>query len=239
VRNAWVVLRRELLGLFGHPLAYVALIAFAGLVALLSLWFDDVLRGGVATMNRPFFWISACFLFFVPAITMRLIAEERRSGSLHLLATLPLRPVDIVLGKWLAAVVTIAVALAMTVGYPLALARLGPLDWGPVVGGYLGLLLMGGAFAAVGVATSAVTESQVIAFLLAAVVCAVPWVVGSALPLVPAAWVPVVQTFTFEYHFSNLARGVVDTRSLVFFGGVIAVGLRSAVLVLEHRRLVA
>lgn len=217
----------------------MALSAFAAVLAVLALWFDDVLAGRVASMRRPFFWISTAFLFFVPAITMRLLAEERRSGTLHLLSTLPLRPAEIVVGKWLAAVVMVAVALGLTLGYPVALAMLGPLDPGPVIGGYLGLLLLGAALAAVGVATSAATDNQVIAFLLALALSVGPWLVGQALPLVPAGWVPLVQLFTFEYHFANLARGVLDTRSLVFFGGVIAVGLRAAVLTLEHRRLAA
>lgn len=233
------VSRRELLGLFAHPLAYLALTAFVAVLAVLALWFDDLLAGQVASMRRPFFWISTSFLFFVPAVTMRMLAEERRSGTLHLLSTLPLRPSEIVVGKWLAAVVVVAVALGLTAGYPLALAALGPLDWGPVVGGYLGLLLLGSALAAVGLAASAATDNQVVAFLGALAVSLGPWLVGQALPLVPAAWVPVVQLFTFEYHFSNLARGVLDTRSLVFFGGVVAVSLRTAVLTLEHRRLAA
>ena len=231
------VFRRELLGFFAHPLAYFVLTAFVAVNAALSLWFDDLLAGGVASMRRPFYWISLSFLFFVPAITMRLLAEERRSGTLHMLSTLPLRPAEIVVGKWLAAVVVVAVALALTLGYPIALRALGPLDLGPVVGGYLGLLLLGAALAAAGIATSASTENQVVAFLGALALSIGPWLVGQALPLVPAKWVPVVQLFTFEYHFSNLARGVIDSRSLVFFGGVIAIGLRSAVWVLEDRRL--
>lgn len=237
MRNTAAVFQREVAAFFGHPLAPIVLSLFLGLLALTSLWLDDLYQGGVASMRRPFFWMSASFLFFVPAITMRLLAEERRTGSLEMLVTLPLSSGQIVVGKWLAAVSMVAAALLLTLGWPVSLALLGDLDWGPVVGGYVGLLLQGAALAAIGVAASALTENQIVAFLLAAVLGLLPWVVGLALPLVPATWVPLVQYLTFDYHFSNLARGVLDTRSLVFYGGVIALGLHAAVSALELRRL--
>lgn len=188
-------------------------------------------------MRRPFFWIAAGFVFLIPALTMRLLADERRSGSLQILGTLPVTHAEIVVGKWLAAVVLVAVALGLTATYPIALSRLGDLDWGPVAGGYLGLLLAGAAFAAISVAASALTDSQVVAFLLSLTACLLPWLIGFTLPLVPSSWVPLLEYLAFEYHFSNLARGVLDTRSLVFFATVTAVALRCAVLVLDHRRL--
>ena len=154
MRNVAAVLRRELVGFFGQPLAYVALAIFLAMVAAFTLWFDDVLLSGVANMYIPFRWITVCFLFLVPATTMRSIAEERRTGSLEMIATLPMTPGELVVGKWLAAVVLVASALVLTLGYPFALASLGSLDWGPVLGGYLGLLLVGASFASVGLAAS-------------------------------------------------------------------------------------
>jgi ABC-2 type transport system permease protein len=237
VGNVVAIFRREMRGFFGHPLAYIALTVFLLMFAAFSLWFDDVLAAGVASMSGPFFWIAACFLFLVPAVRMRSIAEERRTGSLEMLATLPLTPTEVVVGKWLAAVALIAVALGLTATWPLALGHLGHLDAGPVFGGYLGLLLLGSAFAAIGIFASAVTENQVIAFLLAILVCVLPYALGFFLPLVPGNLVPFVQYLTFEYHFANLAKGVIDARSLVFYGSACLVGLRMAVLVLENRRL--
>jgi ABC-2 type transport system permease protein len=237
LRNVVTIMQREVAGFFGHPLAYVVLGLFVGVLSLFVLGFDDVLLAGSASMRGPFRWMAACFVFLLPAVTMRLLAEERRTGSMLILGTLPLTAGEIVVGKWLAAVVLVACALGLTLPLPVVLASLGDLDWGPVAGGYLGLLLGGAAFAAIGTATSAVTESQVVAFLLAATACLLPAIAGSALSLVPASLVPIVEYMTFEYHFSNLARGVLDTRSLVFFGAVVAVALRVAVSVLEHRRL--
>ena len=223
MQNVIAILRRELADFFGHPLAYIVITLFLGMFGLLSLWFNDVLTGRIATMAGPFFWVALTLLFLAPAITMRLLAEERRTGSLEMVSTLPLTSTELVTGKWLAAVVVIALALALTITWPIALSILGDLDWGPVLGGYFGLLLLGSAFAAIGVATSSLTENQVVAFLIAFAICLVPWLTGTGLDLVPPAWVPVVQYLTFEYHYANLARGVLDTRSLVFFASVVVV----------------
>ncbi len=237
MRNVLTITQRELRGYFGQATAWIALALFIGLLAVFSLWFDDVLRAGLASMRRPFLWMAACFVFLIPALTMRLVADERRSGSLQILGTLPVTHGEIVVGKWLSAVVLVALALALTATYPTALAMLGDLDWGPVIGGYLGLLLAGAAFAAISTTASALTESQVIAFLLALTACLLPWLLAFAVPLVGSAWVPIVEYLSFEYHFSNLARGVIDTRSLVFFVTVTAVSLRGATSILDHRRL--
>lgn len=235
--NVAAIFRRELQGFFGHPLAWIVLTLFISILAVFNLWFDDVLIGGVASMRHPFRWIAAAFLMLIPAITMRLLAEERRTGSIQILVTLPVSAAEIVIGKWLAAVALTVVALGFTLSYPLALAVLGDLDLGPVAAGYVGLALCGAAFAAIGTAASALTQNQVIAFLLAFTTCAMPWLVGYSLPLIPGAWAPLVEYLTPEYHFSNLARGVLDTRSLVFFVAVSAVFLRLATQILEHRRL--
>lgn len=231
------IFRRELAGYFGQPLAYIALTIFMVLLAFPTLFLQDVLLGEVASMRTPFFWTGVAFLFLIPALTMRLIAEEARTGSLELVATLPITPTQLVLGKWLAAVAMVAVALLLTVSFPIVLGSLGNLDIYTVVAGYLGMLLLGSAFAAVGVAASAFTRFQVLAFLIAFGVISVPFALGFALEAVDVSYLGFVQYVTFEYHFANLARGVLDTRSFVFFGGIIAVSLRAAVMVLQLKRL--
>lgn len=237
MRGAFLICGRELSAAAERPLAIVVLAVFIGLLGLLTLWFDDVLLGGVASMRRPFLWMSVCLLLLVPATTMGLLVEERRSHTQLILGSLPFTTSAIVGGKWLSAVAVVAAALALTGPWPVMLAAYGRLDPGPVGGGYLGLLLAGAALAAVGTAASAATHSQVVAFLLALVAGLVPWLVGFALPLVPAAWAPVVQYLTFDYHFSNLARGVIDSRSVVFFASVCLLFLRIAVHALERERL--
>jgi ABC-2 type transport system permease protein len=154
-----------------------------------------------------------------------------------LLVTLPISETECVLGKYLAALSLIAVALLLTLGYPITLAFLGDLEPGPVLGGYLGLFMLGAAFTAIGTAASALTSNQVIAFLTALVLCIIPFAMGFFLHQVPPALLPVVQYLSFDYHFNNLARGVLDTRDLVFHASVVAVALQTAVFALEHRRL--
>ena len=233
----FAIFRRELAGYFGQPLAYVVLAVFLLLLALPTILLQDVVGAGTASMRSTFFWTGAAFLFLVPALTMRLIAEERQRGSLEMLVTLPVTPTQIVVGKWLAAVAMVGVALALTLSWPIALGLLGDLDVSTVGAGYFGMLLLGASFAAVGVAASAVTQFQVIAFLLAFGGLATPFALGYGLDAIDVSWLSFVQYLTFEYHFANLARGVLDSRSVIFFGGIIALGLRVAVFTLELRRL--
>lgn len=237
MRQTLVIASRELGAAFRRPHAYVVLAGFIALVSLLALWLDDVLLGGVASMRRPFFWISACLLFGVPAITMGAISDERRSGHLHVLASLPLRSGAVVLGKWASSMVLVTVALGLTVPIPLLIGAYGALDAGPVLAGYLGLFLGAGALAAVGVAASAMVSHPVSAYLLALEVGLFPWLLEWVIPLVSPAWIPPLQYLSFDFHFDNLAVGVLDSRSLVFFGSATVLALRVATHALERQRL--
>lgn len=235
--NVLAIFRREFWSAFDAPLAYIAVTVFLVLVAGFSLFFQDLLASGVASLRPMFFWSAVFYLLLIPAITMRLFAEERRTGTLELLVTLPVSEGEVVLGKYLSAVALMAVALGLTATFPLSLATLGDLDAGAVVGGYLGLFLLGASLCAIGTAASAYTSSQVVAFLVALLLGTVPFATGFALDRVPAAALPVVQYLSFDYHFNNLARGVIDTRDVVFYGSVIALFLHLAVYGLERRRL--
>ncbi len=235
--NVLAIFRREFWSAFDAPLAYIAVTVFLVLVAGFSLFFQDLLASGVASLRPMFFWSAVFYLLLIPAITMRLFAEERRTGTLELLVTLPVSEGEVVLGKYLSAVALMAVALGLTATFPLSLATLGDLDAGAVVGGYLGLFLLGASLCAIGTAASAYTSSQVVAFLVALLLGTIPFATGFALDRVPAAALPVVQYLSFDYHFNNLARGVIDTRDVVFYGSVIALFLHLAVYGLERRRL--
>lgn len=235
--NVAAIFRREFWSAFDSPLAYVVIPVFLALVSGFSLFFQDVLGGGVATLRPVFFWCAVFYLLLIPAVTMRLFAEERRTGSLELLVTLPVTEGQVVLGKYLAALALMAVSLLLTLTWPLTLGMLGDLDLGPVFGGYLGLFLLGAAFTAIGTAASAYTSSQVIAFLVALIVGLVPFATGFALQRVPGDLLPLVQYLSFDYHFNSLARGVVDTRNVVYYLSVVAVFLQIATFGLERRRL--
>lgn len=231
------IARREFAAYFGQPLAYIVLLLFIGTLALPTLVLGDILAETHASMRYTFFWISAALVFFVPAITMRLVAEEQRTGSIEILCTLPLTAREIIIGKWCAAVAMVGTGLALTATYPVALSLLGSLDLGPVIGGYFGLLLMGAAFAAIGLATSAISRFQLVSFLIATLICGLPWAIGFALSSVSAEWVNTVQYLTFNYHFNNLAAGTIDSRSVVFFISICILAIETAAFAIDRRRL--
>lgn len=256
MQNVLAIARRELGAFFDSPLAYVVVPIYVVLVGAFALWFDDVFTRDAVSLRSVVFWSSVWLLLLVPAVTMRLFAEERRTGSLELLVTLPLREEELVLGKYLAALALVGVAVGATFGYALMMAWLGlppvsgpaapaalrlftdtQLDWGPALGGYLALLLMGAALAAIGTAASALTSNQIVAFLLAVVVSVIPWSLGLFLDRVPAELVPLAQAASFGVHVDNLARGVLDSRDFVYWGGVCGLFLHLAVWTLQRRRL--
>lgn len=237
MNNVLTIFRREFSGYFDSPLAYIVVPVFLVLVGGFSLYFQDILASGVASMRPVFFWSAVFFLLLIPAVTMRLFAEERRTGSIEMLSTLPITDAEVVLGKFLAALSLMTGALLLTLTYPITLAQISDIDLGPVAGGYLGLFLLGASFTAIGTAASTMTRNQVVAFLIALVICLVPFASGYALEQVPAAMLPMVQYLSFEYHFNNLSRGVIDSRNLLFYGSVIALFLHVAVFSLERRRL--
>ncbi len=231
-----LVARRELAGYLDLPIAYVVLPSF---LVLAGTWFfvlNPFFANGQATL-RPFFeLVPFLFTFFVPAITMRLFAEERRSGTLEVLLTWPLRDWEVVTGKFLGALGLLATATLLTLPFAATVAAMGPLDWGPVVGGYLGLLLLGSAYVSLGLLASVWTSNQIVAFIVAFLICFAFYVVGRALPMVPQALAGPLEALSFELRFDRVARGVVDSRDVVFFVSVVAVALGLAAETLRARR---
>jgi len=234
--KALIIARREVTSYFDLPIAYVVLPAFLVLSGLYVFVLQPFFLVGRASL-RPFFEFAPfIFTLFVPAISMRLLAEERRSGNLEVLLTWPIGDLSLVTGKFLGAFALLGAALVLTLPFPLAVAAIGDLDWGPVIGGYLGLLLLGGAYLAIGLLISAVTHNQIIAFIGGFAVCFALYVAGKALPLVPPALAPWLEAISFDLRFAGIARGVVDLRDVVFFGSVIGVGLGLTAEVLSARR---
>ena len=236
MQNVLAIFQRELGSYFDSPLAYIVIPVFLGLVGGFSLFFQDVLASGLASMRTVFFWSAVSFLLLIPAVTMRLFAEEKRTGSIELLVTMPITESEMVLGKYLAALSLMTIALVLTFTWPVTLYAFGSPDVGPLIGGYLGLFLLGAAFTAVGTAASALTNNQVVSFLVALLGCSSPSFRGTRSPAC-LPLLPVVQYLSTEYHFDNLARGVVDSRNIIFYLSVVALFLHVAVFALERRRL--
>jgi ABC-2 type transport system permease protein len=236
------VLRRELGGYFATPVAYVFIVIFLILAGVSTFQLGNFFMRGQADL-APFFnfhpWL---YLFLIPALSMRLWAEERRGGTIELLLTLPISPAGAVVGKFLAAWLFAGVALALTAPLWVTVNVLGDPDNGAIFTAYLGSLLMAGGFLAIGSAVSAATKSQVIAFVISVVLCFAMLLLGfGAFQDFFAGWVPapvldVLSTFSFLTQFDMLSRGVIEARSIVFFASLIACLLVANVVIVDLRK---
>jgi ABC-2 type transport system permease protein len=167
---------------------------------------------------------------------MRLLADEKASGTLELLITMPVRDWEVVLGKYLAALVLLCTALGLTLVFAITVRSLGPLDRGPAIGGYLGLVLMGGAFLAIGVMASSFTRNSIVSFIVAFAISFVLYLIGKITQFVPSSLQAVTSFLSIDGHFENIGRGVVDSRDVIYYLSVIGVSLLIATLSLESRK---
>lgn len=229
MKNIGFIYKRELSAYFNSIVAYIVVILFLIITGAL-FWLSYFQEVNVLSM-RSFFAQAPLFLaFFAPAITMGLFAEEKRSGTLELLMTMPVRDFDIVAGKFLAAVTLLAVVFVMTLVYPLSLSQLAQahqtsLDWGSVWAGYLGLLLLGASYAAIGLMTSSWTKDQVVAILGAFSICFALYVIDQLVGHSSGFSTRIAEYLSTNYHFENLARGVIDSRDVIYYLSLIGVCL--------------
>ncbi len=236
MNKVYYIAKRELGSYFNSVVAYVVVVLFLVVTGALFwlTFFDDV----QILSLRGFFNQAPLFLaFFVPAITMGSIATEKRSGTLELLMTMPISNFQIVLGKFAAAMVLLAVVFLMTLPYPYTLSLLGDLDWGAVWAGYAGLMLLGGAYTAIGIMASSWTRDQVVAVLIAFSLCFFLFVIDQLVGGQPTGTMAyVVEYASTNYHFQNIARGVLDVRNVVYYLSVIGVCLVITTLSIGARR---
>ncbi|RMH12682.1 MAG: ABC transporter permease [Planctomycetota bacterium] len=247
MRGFAAVFKRELSGYFITPVAYVFIVVFLVLVGVFT--FNEDFGGfygpsgqGQADLTPFFAYHPWLYLFLIPAISMRLWAEEHRSGTIELLATLPIPTWAIVVGKYAAAWVFAGIALALTFPMWMTVNFLGDPDNGVIAAGYLGSFVLAGAFMAIGACISAATKSQVIAFVLSVVVC-LGFLLAGFSPVLsfieswaPQAIVETVSGFSFLTHFQAISRGVIDLRDVVFFVSLIGLALLVNAIVLELKR---
>lgn len=236
------ITRRELYAYFATPLAYVFLLIFLVLTGVFTFYIGSFFERRQADLQPFFAFHTWLYLFLVPALAMRLWAEERKSGTLELLLTLPVRLRDAVLGKFLAAWLFAGLALVLTFPLVLTVNWLGDPDNGVILAAYVGSWLMAGAYLAIGSCLSASTSNQVIAFILTAVVCFL--LVAAGFPLVlnafkgwaPALLIDAVANLSFLTHFDSISRGVLDFRDVFFFLVVIAGGLVATTIVIDQKK---
>jgi ABC-2 type transport system permease protein len=236
------IIRRELAGYFGSPVAYVFIIIFLMLNGFFTFSVSHFYEAGQADLRSFFQWHPWIFLFLVPAVAMRLWAEERRTGTMELILTLPVTLWEAITAKFVAAWIFLALALALTFPLVITVAYLGDPDMGAVLCGYAGSLLMAGAYLSVGSMTSSLTRNQVVSFILSVVVCLflvlAGWepVTGYLSGWAPQWLVDVVSGFSFMHHFTSMQRGVIDARDLVYYLSVIFFMLFASGVILQNRR---
>ena len=236
------IMKRELTSYFLTPLAYVFIVIFLVLTSTFTFYLGNFYERGQADLGPFFTFHPWLYLFLVPALSMRLWAEERKSGSIELLMTLPVEIWQAVVGKFLAAWLFTGLALALTFPIWLTVNYLGAPDNGVILAAYLGSFLMAGGFMAVGSCISAATKSQVIAFILAVVVCFLLLLAGFSLVLdVFSAWAPQalvdgIASLSFLTHFTSIAKGVIDLRDIVYFALLIAGLLYANTIVLHLKK---
>ncbi len=240
--NIKAVFRRELYGYFHTPVAYVFIIIFLFLTGIFSFYLGAFYERGQADLEPFFRFHPWLYLFLIPAISMRLWSEERKTGTIELLMTLPISVKDAVLGKFLAAWCFTAIALALTFPMWITVNYLGDPDNTVILAGYLGSLLMAGGFLAIGSCISALSKSQVIAFVISVVICFL--FILSGFPLVldffqgwaPQALVDVIASLSFLTHFDSINKGVIDLRDIIYYLVLISFWLYANVVVIDSRK---
>jgi ABC-2 type transport system permease protein len=240
--NTWVLFKRELSSYFATPIAYVFIIIFLFLSGIFTFYIGNFFGRGQADLVPFFNFHPWLYLFLIPALAMRLWAEERKSGSIELLLTLPVTVTEAVLGKFLAAWAFTAISLALTFPMWITVNYLGNPDNLVIFASYIGSLLMAGGFLAIGSCMSALTKNQVIAFVVSVVACL--GFILAGFPLVLdffSGWLPhiIVQTissFSFLTHFQAISKGVIDVRDIIYFASVITFWLFATVIFIEMKK---
>ncbi len=233
MQQTWTLTKRELRAYFDGPSAYVVLSVF---LAITGWFFGNALfLHNVASLRSVFNIAPFIFLFFVPALTMAAFAEERRSGTLELLLTFPIRDWQVIAGKFLAVAIFLLIAIGLTGFYALTLAFLGDLDLGATVGGYVGLFLLGTTYASIGIWASSLTRNQVVAFILGFAIIFALYLLDKVTDFLPGSLGVVMQYLGADYHFQNLLRGVIDTRDLLYYVSVMAFSFLMTIYTLGKR----
>lgn len=226
---------KELKGYFYSPIAYIVISVFLAIIGW--LFYSTFFLEQQAGLSRFFSLLPITFSFIIPAITMRLFSEEINQGSYELLLTLPVSFRDIILGKFLAAVSFIGIMLSPTLIYAVSTSFIGDLDWGPVVGGYFGALLLAAAFTAIGLFASTLTRNQVVAFIIGMTICfLLTQLINFLLYFLPVSLVGFFQYFSAQFHFETIAKGIIDSRDILYFLTVTFVALYGANLVMEEKK---
>ncbi|MBU1628336.1 ABC transporter permease subunit [bacterium] len=234
--NTCAVFKKEFKTYFNTPIAYIIITVF--LLIINWLFFRGFFLVNQANMRSFFGSMPWIFLFFVPAITMRLWAEEKRSGAIELIMTLPLRDVEVILGKYFASLLFLIITISLTLSIPITVSYLGSPDMGPIIGGYLGIVFLGAAYLAIGSFISSLTKNQIIAFILSIAVCFGLFIVGENIVLmnIPYFLAPFLEYLGLGSHFASVSRGVIDSRDIVYYLSIVVFFIYLNIRSVESRK---
>lgn len=234
MRHVTHIFKKEFTTYFVSPIAYIVISIFL----LVTGWFffTTFFLHNQANLRYFFDLLPITFSFVVPAVTMRLFSEELNVGSYEILLTMPVTFQEVVLGKFLAAVVFIAAMLIPTFAYPITVSFLGELDWGPVAGGYMGAILLGASFSAIGLFASSLTRNQIIAFIIGTAICFSLTLIDKMLFFLPESLVGLLEYLGADFHFENISKGIIDSRDIIYFLSVSFVALYGAHLAIQQKQ---
>jgi ABC-2 type transport system permease protein len=232
--NSLVIFRKEMRAYFNSPIAYIFLAVFL----VMSGWFffSTFFVINQASMRGILELIPVFFIFFIPAVTMRLVAEEKHSGTMELLLTYPIRNREVILGKFLAALALVTIGVLLTGTYALTTSLLGNLDAGVTFSAYIGMILMAATYMSLGIYASTITSNQIVAFILGIMLIFLFFYFDKMLVFLPDWMVGISEFLSVDFHYRNFVRGVFDSRDLIYFGSVIFFGLTMATRKLAERR---
>ena len=238
MRASWIIAKKELSSFFDSLVAYILLIAFLGFSGFFTwLWGSDIFYHKQASLDIFFNVALWSLFFFIPAITMRQFAEEKKSGTIELLLTKSLTDRQLIIGKFLACLLLVVIALAFTLPYYISVANLGNIDHGSTITGYLGLLLMSSAYIAIGLLASSMTSNQIVAFLIALLAGVVFQFILGSLGSGQSGWLGAVLTdLSVPHHYESMSRGVIDTKDVLYFLALTFLGLMLTELVISKRK---
>lgn len=229
------IFKKEFKTYFISPIAYIVISIF--LLIIGWLFFSTFFLNRQANMTRFFSMLPITFAFIIPAVTMRLFSEEINVGTYEILLTLPVTFRDIIVGKFFAAVAFVGIMLSPTLVYAISISFIGNLDWGPVIGGYVGALLLGAGYCAIGLLASSVTRNQVIAFIIGMAACfSLTLLTDFMLYFLPGSFVEFFQNLSANYHFQNIAKGVLDSRDILYFVSLSFIALYIANLIMQEKK---
>lgn len=235
LKTLYALFKKELQSYFNSPIAYI----FIGVFLVVGNWlfFKSFFLIGQVSMRGFFDLLPWMFLFLAPAITMRLWAEEKKSGTIEFLLTLPVTDWQVVLAKFFGSLAFLFITMLTTITIPITIAFLGDVDFGPIIGGYLGALFLGGSYIALGLFVSSLTKNQIIAFVLALVVCFIFFIVGADFALLgaPQFLAPIMSFLGLGNHFYSISRGVIDSRDIIYYSSFIFLFLWLNARIIESR----